>query len=155
MAGFTGALTPGPTITGPYGVTFDRSIADALLEARVPDDVVEVEEAVAAKREFRVDEEFAATFDEFVRRTVAVSNRRLAKGGSGSQLLAFLRPPPFLWTFQDGTAYRRNEVIVQVRIYRISSFFDGETYTLFRRQLLRTVEIEDASELSRDEVERP
>jgi hypothetical protein len=140
MARFVAALTPAPVLTDSYGVTGDRAIAEALLRARTPDDVTRLE-ASAIVGELGVDTEYARRFDEFIRRAVEVSNRHLAEGGRGSEPLSLVRPPLFLWTFQRGTPYRHEEPIASVRVYRTSSFFDGHTYSVFRRELLREISL--------------
>ena len=138
MAHFLPFLTPTPILTSPYGITYDRSLADTFLEARTPQDVIRIEGTRAGTS--REDKAFAKQFDEFVRRTVTVSNRNAAVG-RGSGFLSLIRPPSFLLTFAPGNPYRHEEPIVSVHVYRISSFFDGQNYTVFRRDLLRTIEI--------------
>ncbi|MEO8257696.1 MAG: hypothetical protein ABI868_10175 [Acidobacteriota bacterium] len=142
MARFVTALTPGPVLTDSYGVTGDRTIANALLGARSPEDVLRLEHA-GSRGANGVELEFARRFDEFVRRTATASNRRLAAGPHRGRLLRLFSPLPFLWTFQRGAPYRGSEPIACVRVVRVSSFFDGRTYDLFRREMLRTIRVQD------------
>lgn len=141
MSFFVAALTPAPILAAAYGVTGDRVTADALLAARTSMDVLRLEEAALRRGEIQLDEGFGQEFDEFVRRTVKVSNRRLAVGAPTSSLQALIRPLPFFWVFERGRPYRQTEPIETVHIYRVSSFFDGRAYTMFRKELLRTVEV--------------
>ncbi len=139
MGSFVQSLAP--ALTSSYGVTYDRATADALLVARTPTDVLRLEHAAANRTTFAVDAHLAEQLDELLRRTATVSNRNLAAGSHADALLALLRPPPFIWTYPHGTPYRREEPIARVRVYRVSSFFDGRTHTLFRKELLRTVPV--------------
>ncbi len=138
---FVAASTPAPILATAYGVTGDRGMADALLEARTSMDVLRLEEAALRRGGIQLDEGFGQEFDEFVRRTVKVSNRRLAVGAPTSSLQALIRPLPLFWVFERGRPYRQTEPIETVHIYRVSSFFDGRAYTMFRKELLRTVEV--------------
>ena len=91
-----------------------------------------------------VDEEFARRFDEFVRRVATVANRnRAAAPPHRRRLLTLLRPLPFLWTFQRGAPYPGSEPIASVRVVKVSSFFDGRSYALFRRETLRTIHVQE------------
>lgn len=137
MGLFVGRLTPVPLLAASYGVTSIRARADALLDAREPGDIIRLEREAAGGSPSAPDEAFARTFVDFVRRTVAASNER-----AGARAWhALFRPPPFLWTFPHGRAYDGGERIRSVRIYHVSSFFDGRRYHLFRRDLLRTVPV--------------
>ena len=146
MARFVTPLTPGPDLTDSYGVTGDRTIADALLGAKSPEDILRLEQA-ESRGASGVELEFAQRFDEFVRRTATASNRSLAAGLRRGRLLTLLYPLPFLWTFQRGAPYRGSEPIASVRVVRVSSFFDGRTYDLFRRETLRTIRIQEPTPL--------
>jgi hypothetical protein len=138
MSSFTPALTPGPTLACCYGVTGDRRLADKLVETRTPDDVIRLEDTYPGDQQ--PDEPFNRRFDEFVLRTAEVSNRSLADQRDRFPPV-FLRPLPFLWTFPRGNPYLDKEPIRSVRIHRVSSFFDGQHYTVFRKDLLRTISI--------------
>jgi hypothetical protein len=135
MSFFIGSLTPMPLLAASYGVTSERSTADALLTAHTPDDIVHLEQAAPPRRLGEIDRRFAATFESFVRRRVAVANR---SAGARSWMVD-LHPPSFLWTFSHERKYDGGEPIALVRVYRVSSFFDGRRYELFRHELLRTV----------------
>ena len=142
MAFFVGGLTAAPILAGAYGVTGDREIAEALFAAHEPADVMRLENE--AKRRDGVsgpDASFGAEFDDFVRRTVEVSNRRLSEGVSAGRVLDLLHPPSFFWTFERGRPYRHEEPIELVRIYLVSSLFDGRAYTVFRKEALRAVPV--------------
>jgi hypothetical protein len=142
MALFTGGLTPVPILAGAYGVTGNRTTAEELLAARQPADVIRLEEAARRRDgETVLDASFAAEFDDFVRRTVEVSNRRVFEGTSAGRILDFLHPPPFFWTFERGRPYRHEEPLGLIRIYLVSSLFDGRAYTVFRKETLRAVAI--------------
>lgn len=141
MASFAGRLTGAPLLTGPYGATGNKTHANALLQARTPADVLRME--TASDNEITVDEVFAAQFDEFVRRAVTAANQRL-EPQSVRRLRSWIRPLPFLWTFSHGPIYRRDEAIESVRVYWVSSFFDGREYQIFRRTLVRTIDVQAA-----------
>ena len=140
MASFTGRLVPAPMLAMMYGVTGNKAMAGRLVRARTPADILELERDVAAgSPRLAVDEEFAREFDEFLRRAARASNQRLAAGGWGNTLAAWLRPPSFFWTFPHGAPYRFEEPIDALRVYWVSSFFDGRSHIIFRRELVRTV----------------
>lgn len=140
MGTFVGSLAHAPVLAGSYGVTSLRERADALLDAHTPADVRRLEVAIAPAGAGHPDETFARTFDELVRRAGLVSNRAL----SDQHGVAWLRPPAFLRTFPRGRAYEGEEPIAAIRIFHVSSFFDGVRHHLFRRELLRTVPIPPA-----------
>jgi hypothetical protein len=114
-------------------------MAAELVRARGPADVARLETQAAGREAGQVDHVFGREFDEFLLRTIAVSNRHRLSPPPARRLLSALRPPPFLWTYPHGRPYRLEEPIAAVRVYRVSSFFDGQSHSTFRRELLRTV----------------
>jgi hypothetical protein len=140
MAVFIGSLTSQPVLAASYGVTSVRSTADALLTARTPDDIEHLEEAAQRPGRATLDPGFLLTFEAFVRRSASVANRLRDE----RHWRFSLHPPPFLWTFSRGPAWDGREEIATVRIYRVSSFFDGQHYEVFRRELLSTVAVPPA-----------
>jgi hypothetical protein len=140
MGLFAGELTPVPMLASSYGATGSRATADALLRARTPDDVVRLEQAALDGHQEAAEPPFVATFEAFVQRTAEASNRRLTRAGRWRWLDA-LHPPPFLCTFAHGPAYRGQEPIAAVRLYHVSTFFDGTRYHRYRRIPLQTIQV--------------
>jgi hypothetical protein len=142
MALFTGGLTRVPILAGAYGVSGNRKVAEALFAAPDPAGVMRLEDAARHRDGQKVlDASFEAEFDDFVRRTAEVSNRRLFEGMSAGRILDLLHPPPFFWTFERGRPYRHEEPLGLVRIYLVSSLFDGRAYIVFRKEALREVAV--------------
>lgn len=143
MGVFVQRLAEPPVLTGPYGVTHDRHLAEELSKAT---DVAQLEriEEVERTRISRKPETYPM-FARFVRQTVAVSNRRL-NGEPSCCWPGVLRPPTFIWTFSHGRPYRREEPIQSVRVFQVASFFDGSSYRMIRKRLVGIIEMDTEGE---------
>ena len=141
MATFAERLIGEPLLATSYGVTASRPMADALLGARDPSDVIRIETAVRPSDGVAIDRAFAEQFDRFVRRTAIVSNRGVGDRVGVRRLLSFVAPPPFLWTFGRGRPYRHDEPLASIRVYWVSSLFDGREYVVFRRVPVRSIDL--------------
>jgi hypothetical protein len=112
------------------GVTQRRDVADALLAARTPDDVFELERALSTSR---YDPERSARFDKFVSRWLRATN------GAGPR--AVPASPRHLFTFPLGADWNGTPAIVRVRVVESTKFYDGMALREIRRRSLRTIEI--------------
>ena len=125
-------LSPHPQLTGAMGVTRSRALADALVVARDPAAVFELERLAAP----RSDTALATNFDGFVARSLRTANRRGAEGHPR-------RPgvPRHLWTTPLDAGWPGRPAIVRVRVVEVTSFYDGRHLRVLRRRLLRTIDV--------------
>ena len=131
-------LSPHGQLTGPMGVTQRRDVVEALLAARTPDEVFDLERTLSTSR---YDPERSAWFDEFVSRWIRATN------GAGARVVP--ASPRHLLTFPLDADWNGTPAIVRVRVVESTKFYDGMALREIRRRPLRTIEIGDGLRMSR------
>lgn len=136
--GSLGSLRRTPVLTGPYGVTTNRTIAAALDAARSPDDLAAIRELARAEGEWgRHDPEFAARFDDFVRTFVRNADARGPDRGWWSRLA----PPPTLLATVPGPQHDGGVPVDTLAVDQVRWFYDGQTCRLLGRDPVRRIAI--------------
>jgi hypothetical protein len=133
VLGPAGTTPPHPKLTRGMGVTMDRSVADALEAARVPDSVFAIEQAHAAAR---VDSVANATLDGFL--TTYAANARCARERDPLVLRVF-GVPRHLWTLPLDASIPCGVPIERVRLVERTVYFDGDHLRTIRQIVLREV----------------
>jgi hypothetical protein len=128
-------LAPNAQLTQAMGVTKDRQLAESLEAARSAAEVLALEATAGARR---VDPAGSAAFDEFVSRHAARARCRADREPS---ILRVFGAPRHLWTFPLQESLPCRVALVSVRVFELTSFFDGTSTRLIRRQLLRTIDV--------------
>lgn len=121
------------TLTGPYGATKERVVADAIAAATQPEDIFALE--AAPERRAAYDPDRARVFYDFVQTYIRHWNAR----GHAEGRRAALQPPGQFWTFRRPgapEAYDGQEPLREVSVKHVTSWFDG---TAVRD--IRTVEL--------------
>jgi hypothetical protein len=126
-------LTPNAQLTQAMGVTMDRQLAESLEASRSAEEVLALE-ATAARR---VDPAASAAFDEFVSRYAAHAR---CGADRDPPVLRVLGAPRHLWTFPLQESLPCGVALGSVRVFELTSFYDGTSVRLMRRQLLRTID---------------
>ena len=117
-----------------WGTTKDFSLAKALLETSTKQEIFDLESSMGI---LHFNATRVAGFDDFLKIFFGNLNTR----GSKKTWLSMIKAPPQLWTFPRGEAYQFQEKIVKVRVYQITSLFDGKRYSEIRNQLLHETDI--------------
>jgi hypothetical protein len=133
VLGPAGLAPPHPKLTRGMGVTMDRSLAEALESARVPDSVFAIEHG---RGTVRADSASTAAFDDFV--AAYAANARCSKERD-PLLLRVVGVPRHLWTFPLDADLPCGVTLERVRVYERTLFFDGTALREIRRLELREI----------------
>ena len=136
MSSFGYLTTERRLLTRPYGVVFDRELADRLVRTKTHDEVLRLERLAGPAQP---DPERTARFAEFIRQFVA-NRERL---GDPSWLDTLFRPPRLYWSFDRGNVYTRQEAIQSVAVVEETWFFDGDRLERIRQLEVLRVAIGD------------
>ena len=132
--GAFGYLAETPCLVEPYGVTFDRAVASELADATSPRRIWSVEADLG-------DARFRAAgrdrFKAFLERYLANFNAR----GSGSAWWSVFQPPPVLWSLPRANTFDGAGRIRTIRVYHVTSLYDGVQYGEIRKRLVLTVDV--------------
>jgi hypothetical protein len=121
-------------LTNLWGITGDRKIADALVDATSPAEVFALETELGSDH---FDAAQSARFDRFIRRFVG----NLARRGHKDTELSPFQPPPHLWSFPRGLTYDGQEAVTTVEVYEVTLLYDEQQYGPIRRRLVREIDI--------------
>ena len=135
VLGPAGATPPHPKLTRGMGVTMDRSLAEVLEAARVPDSVFAIEQA---RGTVRTDSVATAAFDDFVGTYAA--NAHCSKERD-PLLLRIIGVPRHLWTFPLDADLPCGVPLERVRVHERTMFFDGTALREIRRLPLRDIAV--------------
>lgn len=124
MASFSYLVKQHPVIVGPYGVTHDRGINDALGAARSAEGVFEIEKSADS----HFDEERAIALYRFLERFVTTRNSR---GDLGSALYTLHSPLQF-WSQVDGLRNLGDRHVTQLIVTEVTTFYDGNSLDVIR-----------------------
>ena len=134
-----GFLVEEPQLPVFWGATFDRSIAEMVLAADSPAEVLEIESTYGSINQ---SPERAAKFATFLTDFLHNWNQRLSKS-SGASLL---QPPPQLLTFSGDQAFAEQTEITHLKVYHVLVYFDGENYHEIRQRAVLDLPIPSAEE---------
>ncbi len=129
-----GYLADSPQLGIVWGATRDQAIADTLLAAKTPDEIWAIE-AELGTNEF--DDSETRHFEDFISQYVYNFNQRQ----STLTPFSLLPAPRQVWTFGNNDMLVKQTVIDKVRVYQVTSFFDGREYRELRRELVREIAI--------------
>ncbi|GEM_PF-219590 len=121
-------------LAGPYGVSFNREVADKLIEPLSTDQVLTLEKELGDNRynAARANSHYA-----FLRRYINNWNQTQDKVFS----LKGLGPPAQFWFMSDQPLFAGNEPIRQVIITEVTQQFDNESLRTIRRQTVALLDI--------------
>ena len=122
-------LSREPRLGISWGAISSRSVAEALVQSRSPEEFFKVEADYGAEL---FDAEMRSTLDEFLRRFLNILASRDYKRAWFSPLAA----PQHLWTFAREDAYRSQEPVVAVSVYEITSMYSDSQYSEIRKQMV-------------------
>lgn len=134
MVSFSYLVPEHGVLSGPYGVTFSREIADATEDATTADEIFALESTIARPR---YDAARAARFYAFIVRYTETWNRRHETGSA----IYSLRPPPQFWSLRHGEAPPPEETIREIIVTEITTLFDEERLKVIREIELARLEI--------------
>lgn len=121
-------------LTKTFGITFDRSVADALKGVHTLQEVAGLE---AAKGTDGFSEERSRRFDRFVQAyfKLGAAHRDCGK------VLGHVAAPAHIWIAPFPGDYRRQERIVRVEVRQIKEHTDLDSYRILDEKVIRTIEI--------------
>jgi hypothetical protein len=132
------AISPYPRLTSPMGITRNRSLAEALVSARAPEDVFRLEATRGTVRP--ADPAELAAFDDFFGRYAANLRCPVKRD---PLLIRMAAPPRHLWTSPLDAALPCDVSLVKVRVTEVTTFFDGKHSRVIRTRVLREVPAAD------------
>jgi hypothetical protein len=132
-------ISPQAQLTRAMGVTKDRRLAGMLVAARSAEEVFAIERQ---RGRIRADPAATAAFDDFVARHAA--NAR-CRAGREPLVLRVAGVPRHLWTFPMYASLPCDARLVAVRVHELTTFFDGDSLRLIRRQLVREIHVPESS----------
>ncbi len=127
-------LSSQPTLNITSGATRDRNLIPTLIQAKSLNQIEAIE---AQKGKSRFYSKKANQFDNFIQEFVGHGNERRYQGTR----FTFLQPPPLLWTFSRGKAFRGQERIAKIIINQVLSRYDDGKYQEIRTNKVRSIEI--------------
>ena len=134
VMGPAGAPSPHAKLTGPMGVTMDRSLAESLQAVRAPEAVFAAELARGSAR----TDSASDAFDAFVGAYAA--NARCARERD-PLVLRVIGLPRHLWTFPLDADLRCGVPLTRVRVFERTTFFDGGSLRVIRRVPVRDIAV--------------
>jgi hypothetical protein len=137
-------ISPHAQLTHAMGVTKDRALAGALVAARSPADVYELE---ASHGGVRVDVVGTEAFNDFVTRH---AQRARCRAERDPLLLRIAAAPRHLWTFPLYESLPCDARLVAVHVYEHTTFFNGDSLRVIRRQLVREITAADIQQTVND-----
>ena len=125
-----------------WGSTGNRETADQLLLAKTKADIFHLEQAIGQSYH---NEDKSKQFDNFISQFISNANER----GSKATIFNVIQAPRQLWTFAkqpDGkmngaTVYDFQEPIYGVKVYQVTSWFDGKAYHEIENKKVRQITI--------------
>ena len=138
VLGTFAAVSPHVRLTGAMGVTKNRSLAEALVSARTPDDVLAMEATRGTVPTPDVAQ--VAAFDDFIGR---YGRNLRCRTRRDPLLIRMASAPRHLWTFPLDAALPCDVSLVMVRVTEVTSFFDGKHSRVIRSRVLREVPAAD------------
>ncbi len=123
-----------------WGATFSHLEATALANAGTIAAIHALEERYGT---VQADATRAAVIDSFVRRWASAWNRR----GHSRTAFSLVPAPVQIWSFARPGDFQGDEKIVSVRVHRVKTWFDGDTYREFDDRVVRTIDIPSGSGL--------
>jgi hypothetical protein len=135
VLGAFAAISPYPRLTSPMGITRNRSLAEALVAARTPEELFALEATVGTVRQDPVE---LAAFDDFFGRYA--TNLR-CRSKRDPLLVRIAAAPRHLWTFPLDATLPCDVSLVLVRVTELTSFFDGKQTRVIRSRILREVPV--------------
>lgn len=128
-------VAPRAQLTRAMGVTMERDLARMLVAARSAEEIFAMERS---RGRSRLDPDANAAFDEFVARH---AERARCRAEREPLLLRIAAAPRHLWTFPLYASLPCDARLVAVRVYELTTFFDGDSLRVIRRQLVREIAV--------------
>ena len=129
-----GYLSHDPQLTHIWGVTSDRTMADALLPTQTSQQIFALE---AKQGHVLYDEAASQRFDEFVRRYFSNLNAR----GSKTTPFSLLQAPAHLWTIPRDPVFAGQESLTRVIVVQRTWLLGDDTTTVIRERVVRSIDI--------------
>jgi hypothetical protein len=133
MASFGYLSASHPLLVGPYGVTSDRRVADALAEPTDSVELLNIEQALGTVRHNAARRE---NFESFMTRFIANRNLR----GAVDSALYTLAPPRQFWSF-EGTIVDDRTPITAISVVERTSYFDDRRLQVVREEEVAHIKI--------------
>ena len=128
-------LSPYPQLTGLWGITDDRDLAEKLVSLSTAEEVFALERDVG---ESAYDPGRTQVFEQFIRRFVGAHNARRSK----AFWLSGLKPPPHLWSHSEGDGFPVHESITKVVVdHQVTVLYSGRDLVDIRERRIREIEI--------------
>lgn len=156
MASFSYLNRDHQVLVGPYAVTANTKIADALNIATTPQQIFALEQDVRQQGHggWGYHQQRAAGFYEFIRRFVANHNARASARASASKNsdlswlnLSWLSPPRQFWSQYGEQPTTDNSPIRQIIVREVTSLYDEHNLQIIRDHTLARITIPHAREL--------
>ena len=129
MSSFAYLVPDRAVLVGPYGVTKDRDLLRALMGAKTPGDVFDIEKRSETRR---YDGERAARLRNFLERFV----ERRVDHAQREEWSGSLRSPPQFWSYRGELPDVTR--ITELNVIEVTQFFDGARLRVIReRELMR------------------
>ncbi len=131
LSGFT-YLSKDPVLPTVWGSTTNKPFATTLSKVQTIEDL---EQVTSTHAHVSYNEEASLKFDAFMIKWIS----RYQEVGTKSVVPTALRFPLHLWRFPKEPSFENQEKIKQVDIFRVTTFFDKNSYSVLDRTPVRSI----------------